>query len=661
MKKEMISRRSFLHKAVGTAAAAAAAGMAVGCSSASQAPASSSEAARGTYIPGTYSATANGMSTVTVTMTFDAESITNVELDLSGETESIGQAAKDTLTEQLLSKQSAEIDSVAGATVTSTAVKVAAEACIAQARGETVQVTEKAAGHVLDLSFMDAPEAIPADKISQTLECDVCVVGLGIAGVSAARSAAEEGLKVIAIEKTSGVCGRSSQFSFFNCDKARESGIEDIDTNALVNELMTQMSHRADPAILKKWADNCGEAITWYAEGYDGIQWVPIGGETPTDENQVYTIPMGAFPAYDPELDHERIFSGTLNFRPKGHTPVLQANFDKAVAENGLEAYFDSPARQLIRGEDGRVTGVIFQNLADDSYTQVNASKGVVLATGGFGHNDAMMAYYLPWIHDIIDRYNVTYGHTDIKANYANTGDGQQMGMWIGAQMEPGPLGSMAHGDFGKLGPDAFLQLNAQGIRFHNEDQTNDHYGAQFVRQPGPIYMIIDADWADELPSMQGGLGCVRKASDTLKESIDEWTAGKGDTIEELADALGLDADTKANFVASVERYNELCDKGVDEDFGKSPRRMFALRKAPFYAIKDEGSLRFLVTLGGLRTNVNAQVLDTSFKVIPGLYAIGNTQGGRFVGDYPTTIAGASHSIACTYGYLTGKFIAAQG
>lgn len=112
-------------KPSGTAAAATVAGMAAGCSAASQAPASSSEAARGTYIPGTYSATANGMSTVTVTMTFDAESITNVELDLSGETENIGQAAKDTLTEQLLSKQSPEIDNVAGATVTTTAVKMA--------------------------------------------------------------------------------------------------------------------------------------------------------------------------------------------------------------------------------------------------------------------------------------------------------------------------------------------------------------------------------------------------------------------------------------------------------------------------------------------------------------------------------------------------------
>lgn len=661
MNQKKISRKGFLKAAAAAAMSGMTAGALAACNSAAS-QATSASAPRGTYIPGTYSATANGISTVTVTMTFDAESITDVELDLSGETPDIGQAAKQELMDALMSKQSAEIDNVSGATVTTTAVKVAAEACIAQAKGESVQVPQPAqtSGRTLDLSFMDAPDPIPEDQISQVLECDVCVVGLGVAGVCAARSAAEEGLKVIAIEKTSGVCGRSSQFSYFNCDKARELGVEDIDTNALVNELMIQMGHRADPMILKKWADHCGEAVTWYADGCDGLAWVAVDGAVPADAEQIYAKPMAAMPAYDPAVDHERIFSGTLNFRPNGHLPVLQANFDKAVAENGLEAYFDSPARQLIRGEDGRVTGVIFQSLEDDSYTQINASKGVVLATGGFGHNDAMMAYYLPWIHDIIDRYNVTYAHTDIKANYANTGDGQQMGMWIGAQMEPGPLGSMAHGDFGKLGPDAFLQLNGDGRRFHNEDQTNDHYGAQFIRNPGPIYMIIDADWASQLPYMQGSLGCVRSASQDMIDTIDEWTAAKGNTIEELADALGVTDEVKANFVAAVERYNELCEKGVDEDFGKSPRRMFALKNPPFYAIKDEGSLRFLVTLGGLRTNENAQVLDNDFKIIPGLYAIGNTQGGRFVSDYPTTIAGASHSIACTYGYLTGKFIAKQ-
>lgn len=653
MKHENLSRRSFLKGAAGLLAATAVTGMG----------ASAIAEARGTYIPGTYSATANGMGKVTVTMTFDAEHITAVEVDTGNETAGIGAELGEKFAAELLAAQDAVIDTVSGATVTSTAVRVAAEACIAQAKGEAVVVEDapKASGTTLDLSFMDKPEPIPQEKITRVLECDVAVVGLGLAGVCAARSAAEEGLRVIGIEKTSTVCARSSQFSFFNCEKARELGVEDFSSGELVNELMTQMSHRADPAILKRWADNCGEAITWYANGYDGITWLKASDPNPEDASIVYAKPMGAMPAYEPGVDHERIFSGTLNFRPKGHAPVLQANLDKAIATGNMDAYFDCPARQLIREENGRVTGVIFQSLVDDTYTQVNAAKGVVLSTGGFGHNEAMMAYYLPWIQNIMGKYKVTYSHTDIKANYANVGDGHQMGMWVGAQMEPGPLGSMAHGDFGKLGPDAFLQLNAQGMRFTNEDQTNDHYGAQFVRQPTPIYMVFDANWPDQLQYMQAGLGCVRSTNQATIDSIDEWTAAKGNTIEELAANLGLTGEAYDNFVASVARYNELCEKGVDEDFGKTSKRMFALKDAPFYAIRDEGSLRFLVTLGGLRTNVNAQVLDNDFNVIPGLYAIGNTQGGRFVGDYPTTIAGASHSICCTYGYLTGKFIAAKG
>lgn len=675
MKKE-ISRRDFLRGTMGLAAVTAMTGL-TGCAAASETEAATggapetaattavetmaeTTAAQGIYIPGTYQATANGMKTVTVTMTFDANQITDVVLDVSGETENIGQAAADTLIAQILEKQGTDIDGVSGATVTTTAVKVAADACIAQAKGESVNIPQQEAksGSMLDLSFMDKPDPIPESQISKVLECDVAVVGLGVAGVCAARAAAEGGLKVTAIEKISTVSARSSQFSMFNCEKARELGIEDLDATALVNEMMTQMSHRADPRILKRWADHCGEAVTWYGNGYEGLQWLKASDPNPEDETVVYGRPMAAMPPYDPEVDHERIFSGTMNFRPKGHAPVLQANFDKALATGNVDAYFDSPARQLLTDESGRVTGVIFQSLTDDSYTQVNASRGVVLATGGFGHNDAMMAYYLPWIHDIIDRYNVTYAHTDIKANYANTGDGHQMGMWAGAQMEPGPLGSMAHGDFGKLGPDAFLQLNAQGERFTNEDQTNDHYGAQFVRQPSPIYMVFDANWPDQLPYMQGGLGSVRSTNPDTIASIDEWTAAKGDTIEELAANLGFTGEAYDNFVASVARYNELCDKGVDEDFGKTPKRMFALKTAPFYAIRDEGSLRFLVTLGGLKTNEKAQVLDKDYHVIEGLYAIGNTQGGRFVGDYPTTIAGASHSIACTYGYLVGKDIA---
>ena len=154
MEKKQISRRDFIRGAAGAmgmAAVTTLTGLSV-----------KAEQEKGTYIPGTYSATANGMGTVTVTMTFDAESITDVVLDVSGETPDIGQKAADTLIEQILSTQGADIDGVSGATVTSTAVKVAAEACIAQAKGEAVVVKEEApsGGSSLDLSFMDKPEPI---------------------------------------------------------------------------------------------------------------------------------------------------------------------------------------------------------------------------------------------------------------------------------------------------------------------------------------------------------------------------------------------------------------------------------------------------------------------------------------------------------------------
>ena len=112
----------------------AALGSMAGCASSSTAASSSA----GTYISGTYSATAKGIGQVTVTMTFDAESITDVQLDLSNETASIGQAAGDTLKQAILDAQSSEIDSVSGATVTSSAVKEATAKCIAQAKGQEI-------------------------------------------------------------------------------------------------------------------------------------------------------------------------------------------------------------------------------------------------------------------------------------------------------------------------------------------------------------------------------------------------------------------------------------------------------------------------------------------------------------------------------------------
>ena len=158
-------------------------------------------AAGGIYKSGTYSAKAAGIGDVTVTMTFDENKITNVVLDVANETPSIGQAAAETLKKQLMSLQSAEIDGVFGATITSRAVHQAAAKCIAQARGEIpVEVItkneEKDDGDWLG----KAPEIAEKDIVA-THDTDILVVGCGTGGMFAVAAAAEAGGKVIGIDR----------------------------------------------------------------------------------------------------------------------------------------------------------------------------------------------------------------------------------------------------------------------------------------------------------------------------------------------------------------------------------------------------------------------------------------------------------------------------
>ena len=521
-------------------------------------------------------------------------------------------------------------------------------------------------------AFLNAPE--PISDIKETLETDVVVVGLGVAGVSATRSAAEKGLKVIALERCAEPSARSSQFAAFNTENARRMGIEDVDAAALVNEMMVQTGHRADFRVLKNWADHCGEAFDWYAGAYDGLLWQTPEGEKYDADKDAFVVNRNLYKPYDPDVDHEHVFTGTLSFSTPnkgGHKPIMLANFEKAQATGNVDARFNARARQLVKDGD-RVAGVIYEDVTTGEFTQVNASKGVVLATGGYVRNDELLAYYIPWIYNLKDKFSFTYAHMDANGEFTDQGDGMLMGHWAGGHIEEGPHCAMAHGELGKLGVDAFLRLNALGERYINEDLTNDHFGSAILRQPdATIYQIFDANFVEQAKSMQSSLGAYTDIAPETAEAVDEWTSAQGGTIDELIANLEVDADVASTMKAEIERYNELCAKGVDEDFGKAAERMFALSTPPFYAIRYEVSggpsddthnaLRCLVTMSGLSTNKHAQVLDESLHVLPGLYAIGNTQGGRFLGDYPATLAGASHSIAMTYGYLTGKFIAEQG
>ena len=178
MKK--ISRKSFLKLASAAAMSGITAGALAACNAASGSTAASSAAAK--YTPGTYTATAKGMSDITMTATFSETAITDIQLDLSGETDSIGQAAKDDLIKQLLEAQNSTIDGVSGATITGDAVKQCMNDCITQAMGGTAVSAPEASEQAA--SWRTAPEAIPDSEITKTYDVDVAIIGMGYAGLS---------------------------------------------------------------------------------------------------------------------------------------------------------------------------------------------------------------------------------------------------------------------------------------------------------------------------------------------------------------------------------------------------------------------------------------------------------------------------------------------
>lgn len=264
------------------------------------------------------------------------------------------------------------------------------------------------------------------------------------------------------------------------------------------------------------------------------------------------------------------------------------------------------------------------------------------------------MNYYIPSAKTI---NKISYPGT------FNTGDGQKMGLWIGADIDEWPHTAMyfdkAFVDNPKENPDAltrqpWLGVNLKGERFGNEDLTFGYLSNQVRQQPGQCkWNIWDSKWPQEAPAFHQTACKEMKFHhnpEDVERYIKEGLVKKADTIEDLAKQCELPYET---LKATIDRYNELARKGVDEDFHKKPLFMTTIEKAPFFACKMGTSM--LVTLGGLRINENMQVLDKEKNVIPGLYAAGNNSGSFYGNDYPTCIPGNSHGRAQTFGYTAGK------
>lgn len=663
MKK--ISRQGFLKVAAAAAMSGVTAGALAACNGSKADSASNSASGNaGIYTPGTYTATAKGMSEITATVTFDANTITKVELDLSGETESIGVAAKDKLIEQIMNAQTSQIDGVTGATVTSKAVQNAVADCIRQASGGAINPAQQSTEETSSTAdwLGEAPEIAESD-IKQTVDCEVLVVGAGSSGTFAAAAAAEAGAKTILIEKFGHDMASGIRDTLAACgSKQQKEDGDDVSKKDAVRYLCNWSQGYTRRSLAQVWADKSGETMDWFTDvlAESGIDFRHEIDEKHEGDNYE-VLDVGHSTQYGEEYSEQLTMDAVL----------------KHAEADGLEVQYEITMVKLEKDGD-RVTGLIAKN-ASDEYVRYNASKGVILACGGYSGNEAMMQALQP---QSVEQTCVNYSKPGAK------GDGIKACLWAGAIMDTthtsmifdrGAIKPDQVGEYGKasdgalfwMGSQPFLKVNLSGERFMNEYMPYDLVLHAAASQPYHTYCTVwDSKYAEDCekfathgcsrlyPHVNGTnpvfpMDYVQAMNADLQ---DQGYIVEADTIEELADKMGFTGADKDTFVATVARYNELYDMQKDEDFGKPASRLSAIKTAPFYGCWLGASL--LCSLQGISITENCQAKDDNNEPIPGLYVTGDMSGSFFQNNYPCVMGGTACGRTLTFAIKSIKQMA---
>lgn len=660
-----ISRKGFLKIAAAAAMSGVTASALAACNAASSSTAASGAA--GTYIPGTYEGTAEGISsTVKVTMTFSDSAVTDVVVDTSGETASYGAAAADQLREQLMAAGSAEIDGVSGSTITSDAVMKAAKSCYAQAKGEAaVTSVQLPTGDEND--WLGKEPDIDEAAITETVDTDILIVGAGNGGIFAAAYAAANGLNFRVIEQNGNVQDTRHWYGAIDSAAAKEAGEKPADRAKLLSEISRYASGKCDQRVVKTWINESAamhdfmrsileDKYGWTCDFTSGAEaaWPAENAEHNTD----YLFPV---------QEHNYMASESASGKPRNE---LLLDY---IRELGYDVDFKTSLAKLEKDSTGRITGIIAQSTEDDHFIRYNANKGVLLACGGFPGNPYMMEQLDPLGTSVT---------TACSYSPADKGYGIRAAVWAGANLDkeaapmlfdrgivaPGVDGGYVASDsaFGgkafpgpirqyNPGTQPFLKVNRNGERFANESSPYNDIVYAAAHQPGRVYaQICDANVLEDAKRFHT-IGCSAQTRNggekyfqgKVDEAVAAGTLFVCDTIEELADKLGFTGEAKDTFLATVERYNELYDKQNDEDFGKPAYRLSAIRTAPFYGCWLGASL--LTTEQGIAINDKGQALDNDNKPMPGLYVTGDMSGSFFANNYPCLMAGVAMGRTLTY------------
>lgn len=516
----------------------------------------------------------------------------------------------------------------------------------------------------------------PADPatfdVVDTVDCEVLVCGLGAGGITAAAAAAEKGMNVIAIEKGAGHGSIKSDIGVIG---TRIDTVE-VDPLQMLNEHTRYANGWCDPRVTRVWATESGATFDWISDS------IAEFGATPYFEYDVDEGTHGVWPVYP--TDHGFHYTYTEEEQAKADAAVAESG-DPAAAQGilpqvgdymlkkaeewGADLRYETPFVQLAQDENGKVTGAYAK--IGDGCVLFNASKGVILATGGYEANPDLLAELNP---DAAAIGGVSMTQAGCE------GEGIKAGIWAGGMKDEIPtlmtfaraavapdaeLGYPYQGMTCWIGDQPFLKVNLDGARVCCETAPYDYPLHVAALQPEyKLASIWDSDYQNQIVAFHT-IGCSRiNMSDTVDAAgvptgeglsfpacdmmigaaMEAGIVQQADTIEELAEKLRVDP---AGLTATVERYNELAAKGVDEDFGKPAKDLLPLSKPPYFGAFFGGHV--LCTLDGLRIDEHMRVLNTERKPIEGLYAVGNCSGSMYADSYPELFIGNANGRTITH------------
>lgn len=585
---------------------------------------------------------------------------------------------------RIIENQSTGVDSLTGATVTSNAAKQAIDDCLTQAGAD-----------------LSAFHTIPEKKGgAEEITTQVLVIGMGGSGTYAALRTAESGAQVLAIEKQArygGTTALTSEIESINPPRIKEeynNGEDFCDAAAMRQAWSDYVEGDAKEEIIDLFFENSGPALDWLALDHGAVfDYEPQAGFTDVD---VYKVKFQWYP----NKDERTPGAPTYGYNKAEIATYFDRLVDDFTALGG-QYMLETEAYELIV-EDGKCVGVKARNLADGTEYTIHADA-VVIATGGFLGNPEMTEKYLS------DEYFPLKGAWKIYGSYRNDGKMIQSAIDNGAATYNIGMPPEVH----MSGTTDFINALDYGFEIHKVEGALDFNtgrepiwtvadlplimgvssnslavaptGKRFTGEPGiamldpwiagpNYYSIWSAEQIDGIVNeglkvdvigpavgFLGHRGSIPsgiplpEAYDVLDIAIERGFVCKADTIEALAEQIGVDP---AALSETVTTYNGYCEAGEDAEFGKPASDLVKIGEGPYYAIKM-ASYSYN-TVAGLDIDEQFRVLNTEGAPIEGLYALGSDSAGvLFTEKKPyVTFGGANNGWALTSAYVAGPIIA---